>query len=217
MLGYRVPAPDQAMLISGGRSRRSGAPFKVVVGHGVFVAPFFRKTRFLTLSMFEAEVSEQCVTVAGISLNVRAVIAFKVGNDDESIVNATSAPVRPGSGCPFHRPDLRRAPEVDHRLDDGRGDRHRAAEARHRGPRRFQDGDGQDRADRRLAPDPVDRRPEQRLHRRDGRSAQCGHPAPGPDRPGAGHPAGRRGAAGVGPQAGRVRAPDRRGPGSVQG
>ena len=88
MLGYRVSAPDQAMLISGGRSRRSGAPFKVVVGHGVFVAPFFRKTRFLTLSMCEAEVSEQCVTKQGISLNVRAVIAFKVGNDDESIVNA---------------------------------------------------------------------------------------------------------------------------------
>jgi len=88
MLGYRVPAPDQAMLISGGRSRRSGAPFKVVVGHGTFVAPFFRKTRYLTLSMCEAEVSEQCVTKQGITLNVRAVIAFKVGNDEESIVNA---------------------------------------------------------------------------------------------------------------------------------
>jgi flotillin len=88
MLGYRVPAPDQAMLISGGRSRRSGAPFKVVVGHGTFVAPFFRKTRYLTLSMCESEVSETCVTKQGISLNVRAVIAFKVGNDDESIVNA---------------------------------------------------------------------------------------------------------------------------------
>src|SRR6202046_4530195 len=88
MLGYRVPAPDQAMLISGGQSRRSGAPFKVVVGHGTFVAPFFRKARYLTLSMCEAEVSETCVTKQGISLNVRAVIAFKVGNDDESIVNA---------------------------------------------------------------------------------------------------------------------------------
>ena len=29
MLGYRVPAPDQAMLISGGRRWRGGAPFKV--------------------------------------------------------------------------------------------------------------------------------------------------------------------------------------------
>ncbi|HUA40725.1 MAG TPA: SPFH domain-containing protein [Streptosporangiaceae bacterium] len=88
MFGYRVPAPDQAMLISGGRSRRSGAPFKVIVGHGTFVAPLFRKVRYLTLSMCEAEVSEQCVTKQGITLNVRAVIAFKVGNDDESIVNA---------------------------------------------------------------------------------------------------------------------------------
>jgi uncharacterized membrane protein YqiK len=38
--------------------------------------------------MAEAEVAEQCVTRQGISLNVRAVIAFKVGNDDESIINA---------------------------------------------------------------------------------------------------------------------------------
>ena len=32
--------------------------------------------------------AEQCVTKQGIALQVRAVIAFKVGNDDESIVNA---------------------------------------------------------------------------------------------------------------------------------
>jgi len=88
MLGYRVPAPDQAMLISGGRRWRGGAPFKVVVGHGSFVFPLFRKARYLTLAMCEAEVAETCVTRQGISLNVRAVIAFKVGNDDESIVNA---------------------------------------------------------------------------------------------------------------------------------
>jgi uncharacterized membrane protein YqiK len=38
--------------------------------------------------MREAEVSETCVTRQGIALNVRAVIAFKVGNDPESIINA---------------------------------------------------------------------------------------------------------------------------------
>jgi uncharacterized membrane protein YqiK len=38
--------------------------------------------------MQEAEVAETCVTKQGISVNVRAVIAFKVGNDDESIINA---------------------------------------------------------------------------------------------------------------------------------
>jgi flotillin len=88
MFGYRVPRPDEAMLVSGGKFGRNGAPFKVVTGHGAFVPPFVRKVNFLTLSMAEAEVSETCVTKQGISLNVRSVIAFKVGNDEESIVNA---------------------------------------------------------------------------------------------------------------------------------
>ncbi|MGO9750628.1 MAG: flotillin family protein [Solirubrobacteraceae bacterium] len=88
MFGYRVPRPDEAMLISGGKSGRAGTPFKVVTGHGAFVAPAFRHASFLTLSMREAEVAEQCVTKQGIALQVRAVIAFKVGNDPESIVNA---------------------------------------------------------------------------------------------------------------------------------
>jgi uncharacterized membrane protein YqiK len=88
MFGYRVPRPDEAMLISGGRSRRDGTPFKVVTGRGAFVLPFFRRTNFLTLAMQEAEVAEQCVTKQGITLQARSVIAFKVGNDAESIVNA---------------------------------------------------------------------------------------------------------------------------------
>jgi flotillin len=88
MFGYRVPAPDEAMLISGRGGSPQGAPFKVVVGHGAFVTPVFRKVRYLTLALREAEVAETCVTKQGISLNVRAVIAFKVGNDQESIVNA---------------------------------------------------------------------------------------------------------------------------------
>jgi len=35
MFGYRVPAPDEAMLISGGRAA-GNAPFRVVTGHGAF-------------------------------------------------------------------------------------------------------------------------------------------------------------------------------------
>src|SRR5579863_9275409 len=88
MFGYRVPAPDEAMLISGGKYGMKGSPFRVVVGHGAFANPLFRKVRYLTLAMQEAEVAETCVTKQGISLNVRSVIAFKVGNDEESIVNA---------------------------------------------------------------------------------------------------------------------------------
>jgi uncharacterized membrane protein YqiK len=75
------------MLISGGRAK-SNAPFRVVTGHGAFIMPFFRKVRFLTLAMCESEVAEKCVTQQGITLNVRAVIAFKVGNDTESIISA---------------------------------------------------------------------------------------------------------------------------------
>lgn len=88
MFGYRVPAPNEAMLISGGKRSHGDSPFRVVTGHGAFVMPVFRKVRFLTLSMCEAEVTEVCVTKQAIALTVRAVIAFKVGNDTESIVNA---------------------------------------------------------------------------------------------------------------------------------
>lgn len=87
MFGYHVPNPDQAMLISGAKSR-GDEPFRVVVGHGKWVMPIFRKVRFLTLSMNEAEIKERCVTGQGILLDVRAVIAFKVANDNSSIVNA---------------------------------------------------------------------------------------------------------------------------------
>src|SRR6267154_1221008 len=73
MFGYRVPAPDEAMLISGRGGGPQGAPFRVVIGHGAFVTPVFRKVRYLTLSMQEAEVAETCVTKQGISLNVRSV------------------------------------------------------------------------------------------------------------------------------------------------
>ncbi|MCW2524184.1 MAG: hypothetical protein JWO63_2519 [Frankiales bacterium] len=88
MFGYKVPEPDEAMLVSGGKGNADGAPFRVVTGHGAFVLPLFRKARFLGLAMAESEVTEACVTKQGIALNVRAVIAFKVGNDTESIVNA---------------------------------------------------------------------------------------------------------------------------------
>ncbi len=87
MFGYRVPDPDEALLISGGRSS-SGAPFRVVIGHGAFVVPLVRRANLLSLAMTESEVQETCVTKQGIALNVKAVIAFKVGSDVESIVAA---------------------------------------------------------------------------------------------------------------------------------
>ncbi|WP_282784050.1 SPFH domain-containing protein [Nocardia sp. CC201C] len=87
MLGYHVPNPDEAMLVTGGRTK-DNAPFQVFIGRGSWVMPFFRKVRFLSLAMFEAEIKERCVTKQAIQLDVRAVIAFKVANDTGSIVNA---------------------------------------------------------------------------------------------------------------------------------
>jgi uncharacterized membrane protein YqiK len=86
MFGYRVPAPNEALLISGGKRKDSDdLAFRIVVGHGAFVLPIFRKASFLTLAMQEAEVEEDTFTQQGLTLGVRAVIAFKVGDDPESI------------------------------------------------------------------------------------------------------------------------------------
>jgi flotillin len=89
MFGYRVPAPNEALLISGRKQRGSDAlPFKIVTGHGTFVIPIFSKASRLTLAMQEAEVEEDCYTQQGLTVAVRSVIAFKVGDDHESIAAA---------------------------------------------------------------------------------------------------------------------------------
>ncbi|MDX6198499.1 MAG: flotillin [Actinomycetota bacterium] len=88
MLGYRVPAPNEALLISGRKQRQADAQFKIVTGHGVFVVPVVSRASVLTLAMQEAEVEEDCYTQQGLTLGVKAVIAFKVGDDHESIAAA---------------------------------------------------------------------------------------------------------------------------------
>jgi uncharacterized membrane protein YqiK len=89
VFGYRVPAPNEALLVSGRKQRGADAlPFKIVTGHGVYVVPIFSKATRLTLAMQEAEVIEDCFTQQGLTLSVQAVIAFKVGDDHESIAAA---------------------------------------------------------------------------------------------------------------------------------
>jgi flotillin len=88
MFGIKVPDADEAMIISGGKGGSDGTPFKVVIGQKAWIPPVIRAASFLTLAMQESEVSERCVTQKGITLQVQAVIAFKVANDVPSIVNA---------------------------------------------------------------------------------------------------------------------------------
>jgi uncharacterized membrane protein YqiK len=88
MLFWHVPAPNEALLISGSKRRKDGTEFRIVTGHGSFVIPVKQKARILSLALREAEITEECITNQGIRLNVRAVAVFKVGDDPASIANA---------------------------------------------------------------------------------------------------------------------------------
>jgi flotillin len=88
MLFWHVPAPNEALLISGSKARNRDTQFRIVTGHGSFVMPVKQKARVLSLALREAEIVEDCITNQGIRLNVRAVAAFKVGDDSASIANA---------------------------------------------------------------------------------------------------------------------------------
>ncbi|HEX5596161.1 MAG TPA: SPFH domain-containing protein, partial [Micromonosporaceae bacterium] len=88
MLFWHVPAPNEAMLISGSKRQATETQFRIVTGHGSFVLPVKQKARMLSLALREAEIAEDCVTQQGIRLAVRAVCVFKVGDDAVSIANA---------------------------------------------------------------------------------------------------------------------------------
>lgn len=88
MLFWNVPAPDQALLISGSKRAGDESQFRIVTGHGAFVLPIFRQARYLSLALREAAIEEQCVSQQGIPLKLRAVAVFKVGDDPGSIANA---------------------------------------------------------------------------------------------------------------------------------
>ncbi|PZH09951.1 flotillin [Streptomyces sp. NTH33] len=88
MLFWQVPAPNEAMLISGSKRHATETQFRIVTGHGSFVLPIKQKARMLSLALREAEIAEDCVTQQGIRLAVRAVCVFKVGDDAVSIANA---------------------------------------------------------------------------------------------------------------------------------
>ncbi|GAA0691176.1 flotillin family protein [Kitasatospora atroaurantiaca] len=88
MLFWHVPAPNEALLISGSKRQAQETQFRIVTGHGSFVLPIKQKARILSLALREAEITEDCVTQQGIRLNVRAVTVFKVGDDFVSIANA---------------------------------------------------------------------------------------------------------------------------------
>lgn len=88
MFFWHVPAPNEALLVSGVRRQSNEQQFRIVTGHGCFVLPIKQKARFLSLSLREAVIAEECITTQGIRLRIRAIAAFKIGDDVASIANA---------------------------------------------------------------------------------------------------------------------------------
>ena len=121
--------------------------------------PIVSRATTLTLAMQEAEVVEDCYTKQGLTLGVQAVIAFKVGDDHESIASAARR----------FQGDQRQMPTLVGRIFSGHlrsiiGSMTVEAIIREQQtlgrchPRRQQERDGQDRAGRRLAADQQHRR-----------------------------------------------------------
>jgi flotillin len=83
---YKVPHPNEALIISG---RRDGAAMKVVRGGGVIVRPLLDKVGRLKLTARQINVAlADAVSRQGIKVAVQGVATFKIGADDESIRNA---------------------------------------------------------------------------------------------------------------------------------
>jgi len=88
MLFWYVPAPDEALLITGSKHTTQDTEFRIVTGRGVFVWPIRQKVRILSLAVREAEIAEECMTSQGIRIIVRVVAVFKVGDDLASMASA---------------------------------------------------------------------------------------------------------------------------------
>ena len=88
MFFYKIPAPNEAMVVSGSKRGSDGGQFRIVTGRGAFVFPWTNRARWLSLDLREALISESCVTKLRIPLTVEAVAVFKVGDDNASIANA---------------------------------------------------------------------------------------------------------------------------------
>lgn len=86
MFGYRVPDPDEVMLVSG-RKATQEEPFRIY-RQGKFIIPVFSRVKFLGLAQYQATIKEPCTTKQGIGVEVAAVVAFRVAADDKSIYAA---------------------------------------------------------------------------------------------------------------------------------
>ena len=90
---YRNVSPDEAIVVTGKRSRRrivDGAETeqsgqRVVHGQGVWIMPFFQKAHKISLRSRAIEIRAEAQTNNGITMNVDAVAIVKVGSSESAI------------------------------------------------------------------------------------------------------------------------------------
>src|SRR5918997_2690182 len=90
---WKVPAADEALIVTGFGARRaapSGKVFRIVTGGGAMVVPILQKAQYLSLKADKAILEVEGVDQQKIPVGVRGVAIFKVGDDEQSITNAAT-------------------------------------------------------------------------------------------------------------------------------
>jgi uncharacterized membrane protein YqiK len=87
---WKIAEPDEALVISHIRAgnKGDGMGFTIITGGGRMVFPGLQKVRTLSLMAHESEIAVPCVSQQKIRLDLRGVIVYKVGDDNQSISNA---------------------------------------------------------------------------------------------------------------------------------
>ena len=100
---WKVPAADEALIITGAGARKAspdGKVFKIVTGGGALVLPVLQKAQYLSLKADKAILEVDGVDQQKIPVGVRGVAIFKVGDDEQSITNAATRFLEDGGGKP---------------------------------------------------------------------------------------------------------------------
>ena len=92
---YRVPAADQALIVTGGGAKgqtagTEGRTYKIITGGGALVVPVLQKAQYLSMKADKAILEVEGVDSQKIHVGVRGVAIFKVGDDVHSITNAAT-------------------------------------------------------------------------------------------------------------------------------
>jgi uncharacterized membrane protein YqiK len=93
-MSWRVAEPDEALILSGIRTGQrpdgigESMGFRIITGRGTLVLPGVTKVRKLSLEAHESEITVPCVSQQKITIALRGVVVYKVGDDFRSIANA---------------------------------------------------------------------------------------------------------------------------------